>query len=56
MTKNLIKIFNLFNVKFDQMQVKINSELEELQNNYNVLEIKTIGDSLNKCTVFVIHE
>ena len=51
-----VKIIDLFNVKFDQMQVKINSELEELQQSHKVLEVKTIGDSLNKCAVFVIYE
>lgn len=51
-----VKVIDLFNVKYDEMEGKINSSLESLQNDGNTVEeVKVIGDSLNKCAVFVVY-
>lgn len=52
-----VKVIDLFNVKYDEMEGRINSALEELQNGGgNIIEVRTIGDSLNRCAVFVVYE
>ena len=52
-----VKVIDLFNVKYDQMEEKINSALENLQNEgTTIIDVKVIGDSLNKCAVFVVYE
>ncbi len=51
-----VKVIDLFNVKYDEMEGKINSVLSELQGSgKTVEEVRTIGDSLNKCAVFVVY-
>ncbi len=51
-----VKVIDLFNVKYDEMEGKINSVLETLQSEgKEVVETKIIGDSLNKCAVFVVY-
>ena len=49
------KVIDLFYVKYDEMEGKINSILGSLQNEGKTIdEVKVIGDSLNKCAVFVV--
>ncbi|MCA9460425.1 MAG: hypothetical protein KC550_07805 [Nanoarchaeota archaeon] len=52
-----VKVIDLFNVKFDMMESTVNNELKKLQEEgCQVLEVKPIGDSLNKCSIFIIYE
>lgn len=51
-----VKLVDLYNVKFEDMESKINAEVEKIENSGNdILEIKTIGDSLQKCAVFIVY-
>lgn len=52
-----MKVIDLFNIKYDAMSAKINLELEALQKDKNnILDVRVIGESLNKCAVFVLYE
>lgn len=52
-----VRVIDLFNVKYNEMEDKINSALADLQNGgASINETKVIGDSLNKCAVFVLYE
>lgn len=52
-----VKVIDLFNVKYNEMEDKINSALADLQNGgATINETKVIGDSLNKCAVFVLYD
>lgn len=52
-----VKLIDLFNVKFENMESKINEELEKLElGGFTIKKIKTIGDSLKNTSVFVIYE
>lgn len=51
-----VKIIDLYNVKYDEMEDKINTILGDLQkNNGSIDDVKLVGDSLNKCVVFVVY-
>lgn len=55
MTK--VKLIDLFNVRFEQMENKINEELETLEKSgADIKEVKTIGDSLKNAGILVIYE
>jgi hypothetical protein len=52
-----VKVIDLFGIKYDQMETKINDELEDIQSNgSNILDVKVIGDKLSQCAVFVYFE
>ena len=52
-----VKVIDLFGIKYDQMEIKINNELEEIQSSRgNILDLKVIGDKLSQCSVFVYYE
>jgi len=52
-----VKVIDMFNVKYNEMEEKINSVLKDLDSQgKNIVEVKTIGESLNKCAVFVVYE
>lgn len=52
-----IKVIDLFGVKYDQMEERINNELSELQQiGATNLEVKIIGDKLSQCAVFVVYD
>ena len=52
-----MKVIDLFGVKYDQMEERINQELESLQQEgASVAEVKVIGDKLSQCAVFVVYE
>jgi hypothetical protein len=52
-----IKIIDLFGVEYAKMNDKINSALEEMQKEgKQIVDFKVMGDSLNKCAVFVMYE
>jgi len=52
-----IKVVDLFGVQYDKMGDKINDVLEELQGeNRKIIDFKVLGDSLNKCAVFILYE
>ena len=56
MTKK-IKVIDLFNVKYDEMDTKINLELSQLQDSgKTITDLKVMGSALNKCAVFVLYE
>ena len=51
-----IKLIDLFNVKFEQMEERINQELQDLESQgYTIKEIKVLGDSLKNAGVFVAY-
>lgn len=51
-----IKLIDLFNIKFEQMEEKINSEIEALESQgYTVSDIRVLGDSLKNAGVFVVY-
>ncbi|MCH8520271.1 MAG: hypothetical protein LAT82_05970 [Nanoarchaeota archaeon] len=51
-----IKLIDLFNVRFEQMEDKINSEIKALETQgHTIQEIKIIGDSLKNTGIFVLY-
>jgi len=52
-----VKVIDLFGIKYDQMETRINNELEEIQaNGGNIIDVKVIGEKLSQCSVFVYFE
>jgi hypothetical protein len=52
-----VKVIDLFGVKYDQMEEKINGILTELQSEGSkVLDVKVMGEKLSQCSVFVVYE
>lgn len=52
-----VKVIDLFGIKYDQMETRINNELEAIQaSGGNVLDVKVIGEKLSQCSVFVYYE
>ena len=52
-----IKVIDLFNIPYAQMSEKINEEMAKLQREgKEVLDFKVIGESLNKCAVFIMYD
>jgi hypothetical protein len=52
-----VKLIDLFNVKFEQMEGKINQEILSLENSgFKVKEVKLLGDSLKNAGIFLIYE
>ncbi|MFW6286024.1 MAG: hypothetical protein ACOC16_02780 [Nanoarchaeota archaeon] len=52
-----VKLIDLFNVKFEQMEEKINQEILTLENSgFIVKEVKLLGDSLKNAGIFLIYE
>lgn len=55
MTK--MKIIDLYNVRYEDMEEKVNTELESLQDTgASVIDVKVIGAKLNQCAVFVSYQ
>ena len=51
-----IKLIDLFNIKFEQMESKINGEIKIIEAAGNTIkEIKVIGDSLKNAGVFIVY-
>lgn len=52
-----VKVVDLFNVPYASMGDKVNEVLVDLQNNGKAISsVKVLGDSLNKCAVFIVFE
>ncbi|MFP4401801.1 MAG: hypothetical protein ACLFPL_01080 [Candidatus Nanoarchaeia archaeon] len=52
-----VKLIDLFNVRFEQMEEKINSEIKKVEENgHTISQVKIIGDSLKNAGVFVLYE
>ena len=51
-----VKVIDLFNVRFNEMEDKINQILEEVETKGKIIDVKPIGDNLNKCAIFVVYE
>ncbi|MDA9952466.1 hypothetical protein N9D46_03490 [Chitinophagales bacterium] len=52
-----VKVIDLFGIKYDQMETRINNELEAIQQSGgNIIDVKLIGDKLSQCSVFVYFE
>lgn len=52
-----VKVIDLFGIKYDQMETRINDVLEEIQGNGGtIIDLKVIGDKLSQCSVFVYFE
>ncbi len=52
-----VKLIDLFGVKYDEMENKINEQIKKLQENGNtIIEVKPIGENLSKCVIFVVYE
>lgn len=52
-----IKVIDLFGVKYDQMENRINSVLSELQNEGStVIDVKIIGEKLSQTSVFILYQ
>ena len=52
-----IKIVDLYNVKFEQMEGKVNQEIIALESKGNtVIHVKVLGDSLKSACIFLIYE
>lgn len=52
-----VKVIDLFGIKYDQMETRINDELSAIQaEGGSILDLKIIGDKLSQCSVFVYYE
>jgi hypothetical protein len=52
-----VKVIDLFGIKYDQMEIRINSELGELQAmGAKIIDVKVMGEKLSQCSVFVVYE
>jgi hypothetical protein len=52
-----VKVVDLFNVPYADMGDKVNEVLVNLQGDgKSINNIKVLGDSLNKCAVFIVYE
>ena len=52
-----IKIVDLFNVKFEMMENKINEEIAKLESNrHKITKVKILGESLKSASVFLVYE
>lgn len=52
-----VSVIDLFGIKYDQMETRINNKLQEIQGEGgNILDVKVIGDKLSQCSVFVYYE
>lgn len=52
-----VKVIDLFGVKYDQMEGKINGILSEIQSTgAKVLDVKVMGEKLSQCSVFIVFE
>lgn len=52
-----IKVIDLFGVKYDLMEEKINGVLSGLQNDgATVVDVKIIGEKLSQTSVFILYE
>lgn len=56
-TMKKVKVIDLFGIKYDQMETRINNELEAIQSERGtIIDVKVIGDKLSQCSVFVYYE
>ncbi len=51
-----VKVIDLYGVRYSDMEEKINRELETLESEGEILDIKVVGDALNKCALFVTYK
>ncbi|MGB1315967.1 MAG: hypothetical protein ACPG4Y_08100 [Chitinophagales bacterium] len=52
-----MKVIDLFGIKYDQMEDKINGILATLQNEgAKIIDVKIIGEKLSQTSVFVFYE
>jgi hypothetical protein len=52
-----VKLIDLFNVRFEQMENKINQEITALEEDgVTIKEVKVLGDSLKNAGIFIIYE
>lgn len=52
-----VKVIDLFGIKYDQMETRINDELSAIQSEGGtILDLKLIGEKLSQCSVFVYYE
>lgn len=52
-----VKLIDLYNVRFEEMESKVNNELAKLESSGNsIKEVKIVGDSLQRCAIFVVYE
>ncbi len=52
-----IKLIDLYNVKFSEMENNINSELSALEEKWhNIKEVKFLWDQLKNWAVFIVYE
>lgn len=52
-----IKLIDLFNVRFEEMENKINEEIGKLEaSDTTIKDIKVIGDSLKNTGIFITYE
>jgi hypothetical protein len=55
--KTQIKLVDLFNVRFEQMENRINEEINAIEEaGNNIKEVKLIGDSLKNAGVFIVYQ
>ncbi len=50
-----VKVIDLYGVRYSDMEEKINRELEKLEAEGEIIDIKVVGDALNKCALFVTY-
>lgn len=52
-----IKVIDLFGVKYDLMEEKINGVLSDLQNEGAIIvDVKIIGEKLSQTSVFIVYQ
>ncbi len=52
-----VHVVDLFNVPYAEMGDKVNEVLVNLQNEgKKIINVRVLGDSLNKCAVFIVYE
>lgn len=52
-----VKLVDLFNVKFEQMENKINDEIAKIEKQgFKVTQVKILGESLKSASIFLIYE
>ncbi len=52
-----IKLLDLFNVRFENMEGMINTEISKLESEgFKITEVKILGDSLKNASIFLVYE
>ena len=51
-----VKVIDLYGVRYSDMEEKINRELQMIESDGEIIDMKVVGDALNKCAIFVTYK